>query len=394
MFAAKSIHAAVSLILVLLLGVFVVLPANPAGAVGVPVESGPETGSMFNACVRNDTDKKIFYYRKWCSPAGECEQYKLVRISPREEFEHSSDNWENIIFRYQSGGEYGKWHEYEVTGTPGFCLDEAASVFVMNERGYLRLEPAPAKIKELSLAGKDVRRKVQNSINAPEDNAEIFESIEIDILNNLHQAGIPLFTPAPRRNNSTADYKVALNLGIAVADAISAVVMRDKEIFKRYAKIIYDYGSILDVGDTILGRYNSITKDVSSDEWANVESSLYKLKDEITEDLFAGDMRDSAALAMISGWLEGLYVVAKSLDQEFYAGAGVFLRDREFVGYLNEHLKNVQAEMRDNLDVKTLLAVLPEIDKVINRPESYKYTKDDVKAIIAIYEPLRAIFVE
>jgi len=279
-------------------------------------------------------------------------------------------------------------------GSPVTCREESSAVFSWNERGYLRLEPVPARIKELSLAGKNVRTRSQDSGNITTDGAEVFESIEVDILAQLYDEGIEIVIPRHVRNNSTADYKVALNLGIAVADAVSAVVMQDKEQFLKYAKIIYDYGMILDVEETILGEYNRITSNVSSGKWQEVESLLYDLKDDITSELFKGDMKDSATLAMISGWMEGLYIVAKSLDRNFSEDASRLLRDRDFVRYLKAHLEKLDKDLRTKQEIIELLKILPKIDRVINQPPSYVYSKNDIREVIAAYEPLRKIFTD
>jgi len=370
----------------------VLVGVSAASAAG-PADDVTAEDNTFYACIRNSSDKKVFYSRKWCSSGNDCEEYKSIRIGPGEEFEHSIQNWQTIVIRYQSGGENGKWQEYVMDGSPVTCMEESMAMFTFNERGFLRLEPTPARTQELSLAGNQVRKKVADAANLSEDGAAAFESIEVDILTNLFEQGVPIYVPEHAKNNATADYKVALNLGIAVADAVSSVVMHDKEKFLKFAKTIYEYGEILDVEETILVKYNRITSNVSAEKWDEVETLLYDLKDDITRELFAGDMRDSATLAMISGWMEGLYIVARSLDINFSEDASRLMRDRDFVRYLSDHLQRIDKDLRESREIKALILALPEIDKVINKPISYTYTRDDVREVIRIYEPLRRLYI-
>ena len=150
-------------------------------------------------------------------------------------------------------------------------------------------------------------------------------------------------------NTSTEDYKVSLNLGISVADAVSSVVNEDKTKFLEYADIIHDYGQRLDVEEVILDKYTDIKNAVSQGQWKNVEDLIYDLKDDITEELNKEEMdkKDEAVLAMVSGWLEGLYIVAKSLNKDFPEGAGTLLRNRDFVRYLSENLDTIDEDKKN-----------------------------------------------
>jgi hypothetical protein len=227
------------------------------------------------------------------------------------------------------------------------------------------------------------------------EGAKLFESIEVETLNELQKLGVAAFVPEPVMNTSTEDYKVSLNLGISVADAISCAISKDKAKFLKYAKIIHEYGERLDVKQVILVKYDEITKAADKYEWENVKNLLYDLKDDITAELHSPtmDKKDEAVLAMASGWLEGLYIVAKSLDKHFSEDARKLLRDRDFVRYLSENLHSLDAENKNKKEVKAMIDALPKIDEIINKPPDYSYKKEDVRKILQISEPLRKIIV-
>ena len=225
------------------------------------------------------------------------------------------------------------------------------------------------------------------------ESARLFESIEVELLGNLHSTGVAVYTPNPDVANSTYDYKISLNLGVAVADAISSIVNKDKATFLKYAAIIHDYGERLGVEETILGQYNSITKTVSRNEWLEVENLIYDLKDDITTELHNEDMQSDATLAMVSGWIEGLFIVAKSLENNVSEEANRLLRNRDFVRYLTENLNTIDEDLKNKKEIKAIFAALPKIDKIINKPMSYSFTKEDVKKVLEIAEPLRYVMI-
>jgi len=223
------------------------------------------------------------------------------------------------------------------------------------------------------------------------ESARLFESIEADILNKLHKTSVTVFIPKPQTNSSTRDYKISLNLGIAVAGALASVVNHEKDVFLNYAGIVFDYGERLGVEETILSKYNTMVKTASENNWEEVEKLIYDLKDDITTELHNDDLKGDAILAMVSGWLEGLYIVAKSLESDVSEDANKLLRNRDFVRYLTENMNSLDADLKNKNEVNAVFAALPEIDKVINKPVSYTYTKHDVKTVLKITEPLRKI---
>ena len=225
------------------------------------------------------------------------------------------------------------------------------------------------------------------------DRARLFESIEVEIFNELHDLGVTVFIPAPKENSSTQDYIVSINMGIAVADALTGVVNKEKDIFLKYAGIIHNYGERLGVEETILGKYNTITKTASDNNWEIVENLIYDLKDDITAELHNEDMKGDAILAMVSGWLEGLYIVAKSLENYVPDDANKLLRNRDFVRYLTENMNSLDDDLKDKKEVKAVFSALPGIDKLINKPKSYLFTKNDVEKLLNIIEPLRNMLI-
>ena len=222
---------------------------------------------------------------------------------------------------------------------------------------------------------------------------KLFESIEIEILNDLKGIGVPVLTPATRETTSTSDYKVALNLGVAVADAVSSAVSEDKDAFLKFAAIVHSYGERLGVEEAILAKYQQITQAADKGEWDEIQKLMYSLKDEMSLQLGEEDMMDYAVLAMTAGWLEGLYVLTSSLEAHFKLEANDVLRNRDLVRYLSESLNSIEASLKETPEVKAMFSAFPELDKKINQPLGYMFTENDVKEIVTILSPLRETLV-
>jgi len=116
-------------------------------------------------------------------------------------------------------------------------------------------------------------------------NPKLCESIEIDILSSLQASKAAAFLPKPQATGSTQGYKVALNLGIVVTDALSAIIAKDKTAFLQYAGMIKDYGKRLGISETVLGNYDQLVDGVNKGEWVKLETMTYEFKDAITGEL-------------------------------------------------------------------------------------------------------------
>lgn len=228
----------------------------------------------------------------------------------------------------------------------------------------------------------------------PTKNAKIFESVEIEILFKLSSLGIPVEMPKPILNTSTSDYKTSLNLGLAVAGSLTSVVNKNTNIFTEYATNIHDYADRLGVENTILSKYSEMTSAVREGKWENVENQIYELKDAISERLYEEDMKNDAVLAMTSGWIEGLHIVAKSLDKNFSDNAKDIIADRDFSRYLTYHLDTLDKDIKNKKEVRVIYEALPKIDKLINKPVNYNFSQKEIKSILAITTEIRNVILK
>ena len=188
---------------------------------------------------------------------------------------------------------------------------------------------------------------------------------------------------------STQAYKIALNLGIVVTDALSAIIAKDKTAFLQYAGMINDYGKKLGVSDAVLGKYNQLVETANKGEWVKLETLTYEFKDAITGELNTKKKAGEATLSMVAGGLEGLYIEAKSLEKNFSKTSADFLHNPGLFDYLNKYMRSLDEGLKAKEEVKAIVAALPQIGKTLNQPKTYEYSKKDVEELAKLLEPLR-----
>jgi hypothetical protein len=201
----------------------------------------------------------------------------------------------------------------------------------------------------------------------------------------LIKAKVPIYLPELEPTTSTQDYKVAFNFGIAACDTLACIYNQDQTAMPRYIGMVYDYAKKLGMPETVLRELGGITAAMNQGDWEKV----FKLSDDFTnkvaEELEKAGKKDEALLAMVAWHLEGLYITAKSVNNRFSPESAILLRNADFVKYMEA----LSVSLQTNKEVKAIMAALPKINQIINRPKNYTYTQTDAKELISICEPLR-----
>lgn len=217
-------------------------------------------------------------------------------------------------------------------------------------------------------------------------NPKLCESLEIDLMNNLQKAKISASLPGLQATTATQEDKVALNLGVVVADALGVILNKDKAAFLKCVGMVNDYAKKLGTPQPVINKYSNLAEAANKGEWDKLGCMIYNYKDEIIAGL-CGKSEDDANLSMVSGALEGLFILAKSVDNQFSPESAELLRNKDVIQVLNSYTLSEGAKAK--ADVKAIFAALPQLYKIIDKPKDYKYTQGDAKEILKIYEPLR-----
>jgi hypothetical protein len=204
----------------------------------------------------------------------------------------------------------------------------------------------------------------------------------------LRKAKVPIYLPEFEPTTSTQNYKVALNFGIAVSDALACIYNEDQAASPRYMGMVYDYAKKLGMPETVLRNLGGINAAIDQGDWRKVLQLSADFGEQVYGELEKTSKED-AGLALLAGELEGLYITAKSVDNHFSPESAKLLRNNEFFKIDAEELKDPSVGLKAKKEIKAIIAALPKINQIINRPESYTYTQTDAKELVSICEPLR-----
>lgn len=205
----------------------------------------------------------------------------------------------------------------------------------------------------------------------------------------LIAAKVPIYLPELEPTTSTHDYKVALNCGIAVSDALACIYNQDKTALPRYMGMVYDYAKKLGISKTVLHKLSGITAAMEQGDWKQILQLSDSFINNVFEELEKADKKDEALLALIAWNLEGLYITVKSVNNRFSPESAKLLRNVSLSKTLEEELKSLSVGLQAKKEFKAMMVALPKITQIINRPESFTYTQTDAKELISICEPLR-----
>jgi hypothetical protein len=206
----------------------------------------------------------------------------------------------------------------------------------------------------------------------------------------LKKARVPIYLPELEPTTSMHYYKVALNFGIANGDALACIYNEDQAASRRYMGMIYDYAKKLGIPETALRKLGEINAAMDQGDWREVREFSEDFGGQILNEFEKAGKKDDANLALVAWNLEGLYITAKSVDNNFSPELAKLLRYNEyFVKNQEGRLKSLSVGLQTKKEVKAIMAALPKINQIINQPKNYAYTKADAKELISICEPLR-----
>jgi hypothetical protein len=205
----------------------------------------------------------------------------------------------------------------------------------------------------------------------------------------LKKARVPIYLPELEPTTSTQDYKVALNFGIAITDALACIYNEDQTALPRYIGMVYGDGKQLGIPDPVLHQLGGITAAMDQGDWQKVLQLSNKFLDNVSDAIEKANKADEFRLAVMSWNLEGFYITVKSVNNHFSPASAKLLRDTNFVKDQEMVFKSLSVGIQAKKEVKAIMAALPKIGQLIDRPADYTYTQTDVKELISICEPLR-----
>lgn len=205
----------------------------------------------------------------------------------------------------------------------------------------------------------------------------------------LNRLGLRVTVPEPRKVGSTNTAKVALNLGVAVADGFASIKARDVKKVEQFANHIYEYARILNVRPALMARHTQVKQALAQQDWQQMNRLLGQMRQDVIFEIQYSHQKEVAQLAIVAGWMEGYYLVSKTLEKQFSQMAADELLRFASLQTLEKQLRRLPAKILQGQEVKLLLTSLPTLHTILNRPETYHYTVQDVRRIAVICSAIR-----
>ena len=268
----------------------------------------------------------------------------------------------------------------------------AGLLFIMTANGFAAKEgKKPAKDDQQFGEVQGTKKIVEGEVGPVKENIcknpKLCESLEIDLMDSLQKAKIPVMLQEPKASASTENYMIALNLGAVVSDGLSAMINKNKAALLKVVGILKEDGKKLGVSEELLTKFSKQLTDLANKgQWKEVGPALYEFKDHMDAELVNKNMKDEATLSMVSGTLEGLYILAKSMDKKFSTKDACLLQSKSLAKYLEKYMNTLSEGVKGKSEIKAIQAALPKIDKIASKKTSC--TRQDTKDLIKILEPL------
>lgn len=240
---------------------------------------------------------------------------------------------------------------------------------------------------------KQVIEQQENKFKRDETFA-LFQTMESEVLGFLYNSGVVLKVPSPQLNNSTEQYKVALNLGLAITGAVSSITSKNDKAFLDYASNLNQYAERLGLSDQILNKYTTITAAVKKGDWDKVEVLILDIKDAVFDELKENDMTSETIIIMVSGWIEGVYIASSSLNDNFKADATDILNKKNFVKYLKQNLSNLDNATANKTELVAIAQALDKIEPIMDQGAAHVYTEAEVKSLMDLTKPVHDAIVQ
>jgi hypothetical protein len=218
---------------------------------------------------------------------------------------------------------------------------------------------------------------------------KLCDSIDIDLLNALQEKKVTVALPEAGIGKGSKDYQAALYLGMAVADGLGAVVRKDKALFTKYLSALQAYGKILAVSPLSMTKLQQLGQLTEKGQWDQAALALYEFKDAVVGELTRKNQKPLADLAMLGGGVEGLYLLAGSLDAAYAAETAKLMRNKSLSAFLKTYLGGLPPEISGLPEVKAIAQALPELEKALGKAPDETYTQEEVKAVAKLTTSLR-----
>ncbi|MCK5760182.1 MAG: hypothetical protein KAH33_02740 [Candidatus Delongbacteria bacterium] len=163
--------------------------------------------------------------------------------------------------------------------------------------------------------------------------------------------------------NYAENYKIALNLGVRVAQGFIAIQAEDRKNTGEMFSVSRDLAENFGANSEMFIDKDQISNLLNEGKWMDLRGILDGIHLEIKIEMKKYDP-DYVALASIGGWIEGLDVVTKALLSNYSEDASTILYQPELIEHLSSNILNIKEINKNNPEVQLINKEMPKIQKL------------------------------
>jgi hypothetical protein len=206
----------------------------------------------------------------------------------------------------------------------------------------------------------------------------------LDILSDINWKAIVKYDYSA---NYSDNYKIALNLGVRVAQGFIAIQAQDRKNTGEMFSVSRDLAENFGAKSEMFVDREVISKHLNEGKWFELRQILDDIHLKVKDEMKKYDP-DYVTLAGIGGWLEGLHIVSKALSANYTEDSSVILYQPELIDHFIENMNGLKAVNSGNDEVKEIILKLPEIKKLCSVGSGNPIPQENVKELYTISSSL------
>ncbi len=164
-------------------------------------------------------------------------------------------------------------------------------------------------------------------------------------------------------SNYAENYKIALNLGVRVAQGFIAIQAQDRRNTGEMFLISRDLAENFGARSEMFVDRNHITKLLNEGKWLDLRSILDDIHLRVKDEMIKYDP-DFVVLAGIGGWLEGMHIVSNALKDNYTEDSSMILHQPELIDHFIESVTSLKPVNLEKPEVKAIQKHLPRIKEL------------------------------
>lgn len=189
------------------------------------------------------------------------------------------------------------------------------------------------------------------------------------------------------------NYKIAINLGVRVADGFMAIQAKDKKNIGEMFSVSKDLAENFGAKSSVFKDKDKILTLVDAEKWNELRSELddlqLKIKDEMKK-----YHPDFVTLASLGGWIEGLHIVSKALNTNYDENASSILYQPRLIDHFISKLETLDKVNKNFEIINVLKQKLPVLKENTNVGLGNPIPKENIAKIAKISEELTTLIIK